>query len=285
MQSGTIIVTGQIETSYDGIDFVSGDTITNTSYIYGRVHDLNEENYISESPEFTVLDPDIYSDLIVNKVNTASTGLIGSTYTYIINYTNSGDSSVSGVSIEDTLPAGFVFVSSSPAPASVSGSDVRWNIGTLAAMQSGRVFLTGIISPSLSSGDILTNTATIDGYVLDTNNNNNNSTTSPVTLFDTIVPSDLIITKTISGSLSNVRIGSLIPYVIHYINSGSSAMSGVVIRDLLMTGLTIPDYDAAIPAPTIFTGLRDITWQLGTLAPMQSGYILLYAFVSGPFTS
>lgn len=94
--------------------------------------------------------------------------------------------------------SGFSFVSSSPAPTTISGSDLVWNIGTLNAMQSGRIILTGYISESFASGDVITNTATIDGNLSDLDNNNNVSTTLPVTLFDIDIPSDLVITKTIS---------------------------------------------------------------------------------------
>lgn len=154
----------------------------------------------------------------VVKINGNTTGLIGSTFTYVINYINSGSTSVSGISVYDSLQSGFSFISASPAPTSVSGSDLVWDIGTLTAMQSGRIFLTGYISESFVSGDVISNTVNIDGNLSDIDNNNNLSTTLPVTLFDVDIPSDLVITKTVSGS-ATAHIGNFITYIINYINS------------------------------------------------------------------
>lgn len=52
-----------------------------------------------------------------------------------------------------------------------------------------------------------------------------------------------------------------------------------------MTGLSLPDYDGAVPAPIMITGFRDISWDIGTLTPMQSGSIVMYIYVGGPFAS
>ncbi len=111
MQTGKIIITGYIENT-----LASGDSIINTAIIDGLVTDTATGNNTSTTPPVTVVDPIIFSDLTITKSNNASTGTVGSQFSYTINYRNSGATMITGISIVDSLPAGLSFVSAAPAP-------------------------------------------------------------------------------------------------------------------------------------------------------------------------
>ncbi len=50
---------------------------------------------------------------------------------------------VSGVMIYDDMPLGLNFISASPAPTTVIGGSLSWDIGELLSMQTGYIILTG----------------------------------------------------------------------------------------------------------------------------------------------
>ncbi len=84
-------------------------------------------------------------------------------------------------------------------------------------MQSGSIIVTGYLENTLSSGDTIINTATIDGFLTDTVTGNNSSTTPPVIIFDTITYGDLNIEK-IANQLTGTA-GNIISYLIRYVNA------------------------------------------------------------------
>ncbi len=67
----------------------------------------------------------------------------GTTLTYIVSYSNTGNANATGVVLTDTVPAGATFVSASDGGTydSVTGK-VTWNIGTINAGVSGSVSMT-----------------------------------------------------------------------------------------------------------------------------------------------
>lgn len=114
MQSGEITIT----VSFPDIYFSSGDTVTNYAVIWDTYsNDINElNNEVTTSPVTLFAAPPTATDLVVNKFNTVTTGMIGEPIGYIIEYMNSGAVTLTGTNIGDSLPAGFVFMSASPAP-------------------------------------------------------------------------------------------------------------------------------------------------------------------------
>ncbi len=66
---------------------------------------------------------------------TSETGWVvpGTEYQHQIEYRNLGASEAAGVRIDDVLPPGAVFIGATPAPSSISGSTLTWDIGTVKA--------------------------------------------------------------------------------------------------------------------------------------------------------
>ncbi|MCP4594407.1 MAG: DUF11 domain-containing protein, partial [bacterium] len=76
----------------------------------------------------------IESDLQIEKIDSADPVAVGGAFAYTLSVFNAGPSSADNVSVEDILPTGITYVSStlSQGALSDSGQDLMWNIGTLA---------------------------------------------------------------------------------------------------------------------------------------------------------
>ena len=119
------------------------------------------------------------SDLGIVKDVSNSTPLVGSQVVFTLVSTNYGVSAATGVKVNDSLPSGYEFVSSNPAPSYDSGSGI-WTIGNLA--NNGSVTLE-ITANVLASGNYL-NVATIDGDQPDPKpeNDTDDALTTPIQL-------------------------------------------------------------------------------------------------------
>src|SRR5882724_8308630 len=93
---------------------------------------------------------------------------VGTNFDYTLSITNFGPSSSGGFSVTDNLPAGLIFVSSTPA-ASTNGSQVVWSLGSLVAGATTNLTLT--VNATLRSA--LTNLASVGGSAFDTDLTNN----------------------------------------------------------------------------------------------------------------
>ncbi|MEI8082840.1 MAG: hypothetical protein WCI74_13465, partial [Actinomycetes bacterium] len=84
------------------------------------------------------------------------------------------DVAASSVVLTDLLPAGMTFDSASPAPATVTGNSVVWNLGTIARGTEREITVTAHVNPSVIPGTELENCAdvTASGWERDTSNNN-----------------------------------------------------------------------------------------------------------------
>ncbi|MGZ8810217.1 MAG: Ig-like domain-containing protein, partial [Thermoanaerobaculia bacterium] len=149
----------------------------------------------------------------------------------LINYTitlmNNGPSHAASVYLDDPIPLGLVFVSSS-APCA-GGFVSPCSLGTVNAGSS--VTITVVYSVPLAfAGSSVTNTATTTHSTPDPNaaNNSGSATTA-------IGTADLQVTK--SGPAS-INPGQQISYTLAVQNNGPSAAAGVVLSDATPTGLT-----------------------------------------------
>ena len=104
-------------------------------------------------------------DLAIRKQVLPQTALPGAAITYTLVYTNASNRVAQGVVISDPLPielqiTGFSFWG--PALTPVAGSEsFAWQVADLAPGEGGRITVTAILSPTLTSAMVLTNTAII----------------------------------------------------------------------------------------------------------------------------
>jgi uncharacterized repeat protein (TIGR01451 family)/fimbrial isopeptide formation D2 family protein len=188
----------------------------------------------------------------ISKTSSQSTVNQGSNYTYTINYANIGNTSLSGVTIEDTLDSRLDFVSCSNA-CTQSGQTLTWNIGTLNTGDVGSVTIDVAVKNNAAAG-ILANTAIISS--------NEVTPSSTVTYVRVDQPTSSVgISLTKTANVSNAVAGDQIVYTLQYANTGNVDLTGAEISDVLDTRL-----DFVSCSSSCVNSGQNVTWNLGSLA-------------------
>ncbi len=222
------------------------------------LHNSSTINSTETAPVSAQVDVTVTSLPVLNIDKTASKTHVdaGEELLYTLNYQNTGSTQATNVVLEDHLPGETVFKSASGG-GTETGGVVKWNLGTLAAGQSGSVTVTVVVNSHLLNGTVLHNTAAI-----------NSTETPPVssTVVDTMVTSLPILTLDKTASANPVDAGAQLVYTLQYANIGSSPANNVVLTDELPPGTTLVN---SSPVGTV-SGNK-ISWNLGILNPGDSG--------------
>ncbi|MEM7391614.1 MAG: DUF2341 domain-containing protein, partial [Verrucomicrobiota bacterium] len=174
---------------------------------------------------------------------------------YTLTICNAGFATMDEVRITDTLPVGAVFVSSTPTPARIVGSDYGYDFGMLEP--DATEVLTINVSIEDSATGILTNSATV--YSTTSESNLVDNTANAETRLE--YP-DLVLTKSVDRTVS-LNAASNLVYTIQLVNQGLIAADNVVVTDSLPALVT---FVSSSPTPTNMTnGL--LGFDVGTLAP------------------
>jgi len=210
-------------------------------------------------------DPSPTQGISLTKTANVTTAAIGDQIEYTLQYTNTGNTDLTGAQITDTLDSRFDFVSCSNS-CSNAGQDVSWNIGALPAGTSTSVTVTVQVASGAANG-IVTNT----GF-FDTNETPEVSSSAVVTLDTTIVYQPLTITKTSSQNL--VYRGSTYTYTINYENPNNEPITNATITDTIDSRLLFGCSNSCI-----ISG-QDITWNIGDIAANGTGSVTVSAQVT-----
>ena len=84
------------------------------------------------------------ADVYIEKEASQATAADGATVTYTLTYGNNGPLDAANTVITETYPAGFTFVSATPAPD--TGTDNVWSLGTLADDATGTITIQGTVT-------------------------------------------------------------------------------------------------------------------------------------------
>lgn len=117
----------------------------------------------------------IASDLGINKVIDNNQPVVGSNVTFTLTADNSNSPEIyadTGSRVEDVLPAGFTYVSSTATQGTYNAATGTWDIGTLNPGQSEILTITATVNPTGS----YVNTTSIAGALYDNDLSNNNDT-------------------------------------------------------------------------------------------------------------
>jgi uncharacterized repeat protein (TIGR01451 family) len=246
------------------------DADTSTSLLTPRFNLL--ENQETLEWDFGLLGN---ADVTITKTGPA-TAVADATFDYTLSYRNVGSSSATNVVVEDVLPSGLTFVSATPAPSSVSGQTLRWNLGTLNAGATGsiqlRVRAASTFSPASATSWERTNCVQISATPVDANSANNQSCANT-----TLQRPEISVTKT---GPATAAAGATFDYTLSYRNVGSSSATNVVVEDVLPSGLT---FVSATPAPSSVSG-QTLRWNLGTLNAGATGSIQLRVRAASTFS-
>lgn len=155
---------------------------------------------------------------------------------YKIIYKNKGTTTQSGTlsySYDDNL---MNFLSSTVVPISQTTGALNWNFANLAPMESREIILTFTLNtptqtPPLSSGNILTYTAQVNGATDET------PTDNVFTLNQTVVNSFDPNDKTcLEGtSIALTKVGDYVHYLIRFENTGTANAQNIVVKDIIDT--------------------------------------------------
>ncbi len=236
----------------------NGTVISNTANVSSSTTDPSPSNN-SDTATTTVGVGS--ADLSLSKSDSPDPVTAGNNLTYTITLTNAGPSSATSATFSDTLPAGTTFVS-----LSTTGP---WSCTTPAVGATGTVsctnpsfgvtvdFFTLVVNvdPSLASGTVLSNTATIGAATTDPNTGNESDTeTTNVVTF-----ADMQVTKV--DSPDPVTAGTNITYTITVTNAGPSNAASAALAD-------------TVPANTTFVSLTSPGgWSCATPAVGGTGAI------------
>ena len=163
--------------------------------------------------------------------------LAGQPFAYTYKVSNLTDATLENVTVNDRVTANFAASDSSPKASNVSGGNAAWNLGNLGPKETKTITVNGA---SAEEGVVTTC---------------GSATYNPVACQDIrVVKAGIQLTK---SEPSDVLICDQIPAVITVKNSGSSALSGVQIVDMLPVGLTSE-------------GKQNLSFDIGNLAPGES---------------
>jgi uncharacterized repeat protein (TIGR01451 family) len=213
-------------------------------------------------------------DVSVSKGLYTGTPAAGNTLTYVIYYYNTGNSPAANVVITDTLPSGMSY---DPAYAGsgyggwtrvVSDSQVIWTRPALVAGESGYVFVSGLISGTVSPGTMLTNTARIATTSMETDVNNNESSAGSRVLSSGV---DLGVSNTWVGG-SRVA-GQSLTYRLSYRNGGVRSASNPMITETLPAEMTYSSWSYSGNYWNFAHMGNLITWTRSTVYGGESGYV------------
>nr|WP_319372643.1 carboxypeptidase regulatory-like domain-containing protein [uncultured Methanobacterium sp.] len=225
---------------------VSNTQITNIATVNGTNYDQNNTN--NETNTTITIGP--ASDLTITKTVDNPTPNYLETITYTITIHNNGPDNATGVTSTDTLPTGLQYISDDSNGAYNTSNGI-WTIGTLT---NGATTILHILAQVMVSNTQITNIATVNGTNYDQNNTNDETNTT----INIGPASDLTITKTVDNPTPNYL--ETITYTITIHNNGPDNANGVIVTDLLPTGLRyIQDDSGNTYNPT--TGI----WNIGTL--------------------
>jgi uncharacterized repeat protein (TIGR01451 family) len=260
----------------DSISILVGSSLTQTQPSIALTNQVVIASPTTPDPDPTNNDDTVTTtvetvDLIVTKTMPA-TALAGQTVSAVLTLQNAGPAIARSVVFSDTIPAGLTYASATPAPTSVSGQVVTWNVGNMAAnanLSFGMVLRSAANTPD---GSRFTNTAEATTRSVDRDLTNNQA--SAITQINR--EADLRISKTAS-SPGPLLSGAVVTYTLTFRNDGPSVASSVVVTDTLPPGFA---FTSASPAPTTNVS-GTLTWALGDLAPSTGGTLR----VSGVLTT
>ena len=196
------------------------------------------------------------SDAAVLITKTVSSGqqqiVPGEELDYTITYSNTGQATLTGVTVTDTLPANTTVKTSSPVASTPSAGVLSWSLGDLAPGQS-ETLLVKLDTAGVSVGDNLKNSVSIQ----------TNEAQPQSASVETLVRNTPSLSLDKVADKSTTHPGETVTFTLSYENAGAGTALNTVLTDTLPAELDfVSASDGQVPDPV--TGV--ISWNLGDLA-------------------
>ena len=239
----------------------------------------NDGGTQAEDDEAAATVTGVQADLALTKTASSAATPVGQNVTFTLMLSNSGPSAATGVRVTDRLPAGLTFVSANPAADYNSATGV-WTIGNVA---NGGTKMLQVVATVTGAGPFV-NVAEVtasdqpDPDSAPGNNDPSEDDQGSATVGGTAI--DLSVTKTVMPQ--TIRAGENATYTVTVRNDGSLDATGVVLSDVLPTGLTFVSDN---PAGDYNAGTS--TWAAGSI-PIGTSKTLIVevtAASDGSFTN
>ena len=207
--------------------------------------------------------------LDVSATGPAQIGLLTEA-TYGITVSNTGDFNATGTSLTASLPAGLEFVSATDSGAAV-GSNVTWDLGTIATDASASVSLT---AKGIQTGD----------QVINYRAESSEGLSDDATTTTEVIRGGLEVTKT---GPEQADFGSQVTYTIRVTGTGTGASTAIQLADTVPTGMSFVSAQIGTQAVTPTTSGNKVTIALGTLNPDEESSVsmVLQANQTGEWTN
>ena len=204
------------------------------------------------------------SDLAITKTVDKTSVPVGSNVVFTLTATNNGPIAATNVNVNDKLPSGFTYVSSSVTPTGTSYNSTTgvWAIGNMANGASLVLKITATVNATA------TNSAGITGNETESNTANNSASATVSASTD----SDLKVTKVVDKI--SAPVGSNLLFTIVATNDGPLNNTNVIVNDLLPTGYSY-DSHVAETGTTYVSGTG--VWTIGNLNNGASKTLKIYA--------
>ena len=208
------------------------------------------------------------ADVAISKSVAPAAVLVGQSTTFTVVVTNQGPARVTGLVVQDLLPAGLSFVSASASPGSYAEATGTWTIGTLLNAQSATLTLEATVTVA----GAITNRALVVAQDQPDPVASNNSAAAVV---NGAANADVGVT-TIADRPAPL-VGETVTFTVTVSNSGPSPATGVVVTDALPAGLT---FVSATPSQGTYVAPD---WTIGTLSETgPPATLTLVATVTAP---
>ena len=248
------------------LDYSGASPIANVADVSSTTLDTNAAN--NTATVETTLNRD--ADVAISKSVAPASVLVGQPTTFTVVVTNHGPARVTGLVVQDLLPAGLSFESASASQGSYAEATGAWTIGTLLNGQSATLTLEATVTVA----GAITNRALVVARDQPDPVASNNSAAAIV---NGAANADVGVSTAVDKPAPSV--GEDVTFTVTLVNTGPSPATGVVVTDALPAGLT---FVSATPSQGTYAGPA---WTVGTLSetgPGATATLTIVATVTAP---
>jgi len=219
------------------------------------------------------------ADLSVTKTVDDNTPYNGQTVTFTVTLKNDGPDGSGQVKVKDLLPAGLTLVSATPSEGLYDSSTGLWSVN---ALRNGFTATLTLVA-SVSQSGTLTNTAQVwqaAKYDPDSDPGNNVEAEDDQQTVTLTAPVTADLRAAMTADKATGDLGAAVRFTLTVTNDGPETATGVTVKDLLPSGLTLA---SATPSAGTYTSGTGI-WSVGSLTNGATATLTLTATIAGAGT-